>query len=368
MIRVLQIVPTLGFGGVAQFLLNYYKKIDNKLIVFDFVTHGQKENFHDELLAKGSNIYYIQSIGSCGLIRYIKQLHRIIESEHYHIIHIHTGHLTGFTAMLCRIFYKGKIFCHAHTTKCVNPKHEKLMPLFRAMARWFGDKQLGCGVKACEYCFGVNSSYEVIHNAISLNKFWNIDERKLETLRYELKLTAENFVLGHVGAFVKPKNHHFIIDIFDYIYTKHKNARLVLVGDGPLRNEIEDKCRMLHLEDCVHFVGIQNDIPNYLHLFDAFILPSFNEGLPVCVVEAQAVVKNVCISDTVDKDVDAGIGNLSFLPIKKESLDLWEKELFKCKKELDKNLVELQYKKIGYEISSSVKALQKLYLESYSRL
>ena len=54
MIRVLQIVPTLGYGGVAQFLLNYYKQMDKSEIRFDFITHGQVESFHEDLIKEGT--------------------------------------------------------------------------------------------------------------------------------------------------------------------------------------------------------------------------------------------------------------------------------------------------------------------------
>lgn len=362
MIRVLQIVPTLGFGGVAQFLLNYYKRMDNSQIVFDFITHGGKESFHDELLAKGSKIYYVKPIGSCGLVGYVKQLREILRGDIYQFVHIHTGHLTGVTALFCKLFYKGQIICHAHTTRCVNPKHSMVMPLLRCMARAFGDILLGCGVKACEFCFGKGGKYRVIHNAISLERFWNVDKSSVEDLRVKLNIANGDFVIGHIGAFVTPKNHYYVIKIFDYICRTHGNVILVLVGDGPLKNEIEELCNKLNIADRVRFVGVQSDVPLYLHLFDTFILPSLHEGLPVCAVEAQSVVGNVCISDTIDRDVDAGLGSVVFLPIGDENLSLWEQEVCKRKATIEKAKIKELYDNAGYEIESSVNQLLNVYL------
>ena len=59
MIRILHIVPTLGYGGVAKFLLHYYDYIDKSKIQFDFITHGKKESYHDELISKGARIFFI---------------------------------------------------------------------------------------------------------------------------------------------------------------------------------------------------------------------------------------------------------------------------------------------------------------------
>lgn len=98
MIRILQIVPTLGYGGVAQFLLNYYKQMDKNEIRFDFITHGSIEAFHQELIDGGSQIFYFKSIGKEGLKYYLKQLKDVFENNTYDIVHTHDGHLVGLTA------------------------------------------------------------------------------------------------------------------------------------------------------------------------------------------------------------------------------------------------------------------------------
>ena len=77
MIKILQIVPTLGYGGVAQFLLNYYKQMDKNEIRFDFITHGSVEAFHQELIDGGSQIFYFKSIGKEGL-KYLKTILTIL--------------------------------------------------------------------------------------------------------------------------------------------------------------------------------------------------------------------------------------------------------------------------------------------------
>jgi hypothetical protein len=86
------------------------------------------------------------------------------------------------------------------------------------------------------------------------------------------------------------------------------------------------------------------------------------EGLPVCAVEAQAVVGNVCISDTIDRDVDAGLGSVVFLPIEDENLSLWEQEVCKRKAAIEKAKIKELYDNAGYEIESSVNQLLNVYL------
>lgn len=215
MIKILQIVPTLGYGGVAQFLLNYYKQMDKNEIRFDFITHGSVEAFHQELIDGGSQIFYFKSIGKEGLKYYLKQLKDVFENNTYDIVHTHDGHLVGLTAFFCRRYFKGKIICHAHTTLCVNPKHRYFMPVFRWLARHNSDKLLGCGVLACRYIFGKGSQFKVIHNAVDVDRFQQVHKEDALALREQLGIPKNAFIIGHVGLFSPPKNHFFLIRIFE---------------------------------------------------------------------------------------------------------------------------------------------------------
>lgn len=366
-IRVLQIVPTLGYGGVAQFLLNYYKEMDKSQIIFDFITHGGEESFHADLLKSGTKIFYVKSLGKVGFNGYLKQLKEIFDNNQYDIVHTHDGHLTGLTAMMCKRYFKGPVFCHAHTTKCVNDRHRPFMPVFRFLSRHYGDKLLGCGVKACEYCYGKNSKFTVIHNAVSLDRFWNVKKEDVDDLKASLQISNDAFVIGHIGLFSPPKNHFYIIKIFNYLLEKHPNAILVLVGGGEMKSDIENRSKELGIYNNIRFVGIQKNIPLYMHMFDTFILPSVHEGLPVCGVEAQSVVSNICFADTIDKDVDAGIGTTHFIPIDEQSLPEWEKYIFAEKEQPSKEKIKDCFIQHGYEINESVKTLFNIYKETANK-
>ena len=82
----------------------------------------------------------------------------------YDIIHIHIGHITGLYAKAFRELGAKKIICHAHTTKCVNPKHNLFMPVFKLMANRYSDYNLGCGKMAGNFCFG-KGRFEFVKNS-----------------------------------------------------------------------------------------------------------------------------------------------------------------------------------------------------------
>lgn len=91
-----------------------------------------------------------------------------------------------------------------------------------------------------------------------------------------------------VGRFMVQKNHTFLIDVFVEYYKNHKDTKLVLLGDGELMPKIKEKVQTLGIEDAVLFVGNVGNANEWYQAFDAFVLPSVWEGLPVVGVEAQA--------------------------------------------------------------------------------
>jgi len=92
--------------------------------------------------------------------------------------------------------------------------------------------------------------------------------------------------LVHVGGFSFEKNHKGLLRIFRAVLDQRKNARLWLVGDGPLREDVEAYARELKLTHAVYFLGYQSNALDYIASADAMLLPSIIEGLPGVVLEA----------------------------------------------------------------------------------
>ena len=114
---------------------------------------------------------------------------------------------------------------------------------------------------------------------------------------------ADEFVVGHVGRFMYQKNHDFLIDIFAEAHRKIPQMVLLLIGDGPLREGIEEKVRGLNLIENVRFLGVRDDVQDLYNAMDLFILPSHYEGLGMVGVEAQANGLNVLASTAVPDEM-----------------------------------------------------------------
>lgn len=211
--RILHVVPTLGYGGVAKVVTNYYEQLDHNQFRFDIITHGGEEDYHRELIEDGSRIFYFQTLGALGSKAYKKQIKENINLSEYDIVHIHVGHLTGLYAMLFKQLGAKKVICHAHTTRCVNTKHAKLMPVWRFLANRYSNARIACGHDAGEFCFGHNN-YIVLANGISFNNINDINEQEVNQVKEKLGIDNGQFIVGHVGAFSPQKTTFYLWTLF----------------------------------------------------------------------------------------------------------------------------------------------------------
>ncbi|MBU2524167.1 glycosyltransferase family 4 protein [Patescibacteria group bacterium] len=125
----------------------------------------------------------------------------------------------------------------------------------------------------------------VIHNGIDFEKFQN-DQNKTE-LREQLSIKKDEIVVGFIGRLTEQKGIEYLIEAALVISKQNPNVKFIIVGDGILRDALENQAHKLGLIN-IFFTGFQRNVPQHLQLFDIFVLPSLFEGLPVSVLEAFA--------------------------------------------------------------------------------
>jgi len=125
-------------------------------------------------------------------------------------------------------------------------------------------------------------------------------------------------VFGTVARLTVQKGHTYLLDAIPQILNHLPQARFVFVGDGPLRESLQNKANHLGVASAVKFLGSRSDVPELLHGFDVFVLPSLWEGLPNVVLEAMATglpVVATAVEGTVEAVVNGETGIL--VPAKK---------------------------------------------------
>ena len=131
---------------------------------------------------------------------------------------------------------------------------------------------------------------------------FRFDRVARDRLRGELGV-EDRLVIGNVAAFLYAKNHPFTVRVFAEILRQRPDAVLLLVGGGPLQDEIRGLVREEGLEESVRFLGKRTDVPALLSAMDRLLFPSLYEGFPLAVLEAQAAGLPTLVSDAVTDEV-----------------------------------------------------------------
>ncbi len=328
-IRVLHVFSFFDQGGVENFVMNVYRNLDRGQIQFDFAFSTIKDGFFDdEARSLGGNIYFFDSEKK-SLWNYYKNLRRIVrEYGPYSAIHSHVYYFSGCVLLIARLLGIKVRIAHSHETE-KGRKPTFIRKCYERVMRWMIKRNathwLSCSDAAGEYVFGKGVPYQVLYNGIDLKRF-SFNEVSRSRIRKDLGF--ENaFVVMNVGRFAEQKNHHFIVSVFQELLRGVPNAKLVLIGTGPMRKEIEDKCIDLGIKDNVTILFNIQNTEEYYDAADAFILPSLYEGMGIVVIESQACGLYTLISDKVTREV--GVTEISeFLPIEGEDAShLWVEKL-----------------------------------------
>jgi glycosyltransferase involved in cell wall biosynthesis len=143
----------------------------------------------------------------------------------------------------------------------------------------------------------------LIYYGLDFSRFLN--RKPVEEAKRDLGIAPERKVIGHVGRLVPVKNHGFLIDSFEQVLQSGIDAHLLLVGDGPQRQSIEEQIRARGLAGRCTFAGAQSNVVPFFSAMDVFVLPSLWEGFSLVTLEAQAAGVPVVASAVTPQEVAA---------------------------------------------------------------
>lgn len=363
-LRILQVLASLDRGGAEAMIMALYRAIDKTKIQFDFVVNArQKEySFEPEIKTLGGRIFRVPQYTITNHSDYRKAW-KILLKAHPEWIIIHGHHTSpAFIYIPVAKSLNRITIVHSHTSGGEFTLKSQLKRLSRYTLKFQSDHLFACSEAAAKWMFrDKHKNTKVLNNAIDSQAFI-FSPALSKKKRNEFKLNEEQFVLGHIGRFDKAKNQSFLIDIFHSLQTKHKNAVLLLIGDGPLRSAMEEKATKLGLSEQVIFTGIRSDIPELLQAMDVFVFPSLYEGLPVTVIEAQAAGLKCILSDSITDEVK--ITNLvEFISLEK-SPEFWAEKVLQYANGYERKDTSQQIKKAGYDVQENACWLENFYLNA----
>ncbi|MBW7474268.1 glycosyltransferase [Paenibacillus oenotherae] len=369
-IKVLHVVGKMHPGGIETLLMNVFRHLDRDRYEFHFAVQSDERAFYDDEIEELGGTILRQPHPQRGLKKFKRAFEANVRRHGpYAAVH---SHIFGFSGYVLKLAHGLRIpvrISHSHTVHR-NGKQSLVRRLYqRYMQRLIlkhTTHMLGCSRAACESLFGArcwqDSRVQVFPNAIALTPYESLPSNRAE-LRQRLGIGDEcTQLFAHIGRFQPMKNHSFLIDRFAEYLQLHSNARLLLIGDGPHRQVIEDKVDGMRLRDHIVFLGLRKDIPELLGAVDGFILPSQFEGLGIVLIEAQAAGVPCLISEGVPDEADLKLGLVSRLRLD-DAAGKWVEGLRQLaatpQPEWPARLSALESS--GFNMSSSVRRLERLY-------
>lgn len=289
--------------GISELVYECYANLSQKPdLLFELATEGQNE-FSTELNQLKIKTHTITPFSQHPLQSY-KEWKELLRHQ-YDYVHLHTDNYIRFVPLILMKDHAQQLIIHSHNSlNSYVVKHPFKKALNQIIKKWSLNYQfvrVACSLPAAKWMFD-GQSYQLIHNGINLNAYrFSMGARK--EMRAVLGLGDDAVLYGHIGRFKEQKNHHKLIEIFNAIHKKQDNARLLLIGDGPLKEEVKDKVAKLGLADKVIFVSYTTEIADYLSAMDRMIFPSYYEGFPISLVEAQASGLSIWYSDTITDEI-----------------------------------------------------------------
>ncbi|OWV26221.1 multidrug MFS transporter [Fibrobacter sp. UWB1] len=366
--KVLEInVDDIGMGGVFSLVRNViaHRPSDMQIDIAAIELFEKEENLK-ALEKLGCHVHYIGFAKSKLMKQFIVffRLICLIKKEKYSCVHIHAdvANKLFVSALASRIAGIRKIILHSHAAG-VDGRNRFLKRIYHKSCRYFlkflADECLACSDLAAEWMFPnvKKSKIRMVNNGIDLDRF-RFNHQIRDNVRKKMGL-EKAFVVGHVGRFAYQKNHDYLVDVFARLKMSVPQARLLLIGEGELKETVERKVSQKGLSDSVVLYGVSNDIPSLMMAMDVFVLPSHFEGLPIVGVEAQATGLPVIFSDCITKSAKLS-SNVYYLPINKDSIQNWVDMIIKSLK-TDRNAAYEELFNRGFDIRHTTQSLVKIY-------
>ena len=285
MIKVLHIMNGAKNGGISMYVSNMYKYINKDNIHFDCAVYDDNLGINGENLKKMGCIFYKLPLKSRHPIKYYIALKKIIIDGKYNVVHVHQNESSVYPLMISKRCNVKGLISHAHTYRVYKSIFGKTKnKISQLLLKKYSTKRIACSSKAALSIFGTCKDVIIQKNAIDTNLF-QFDERKRIYIRKELGIDNK-FVIGCVGNLGKEKNFDFAIGVFSNILKKANNAMLVIIGDGPEKNNLIELAEKLRITDKTLFLGKRSDVNILLQGMDVFLMPSKYEGFGIAALEA----------------------------------------------------------------------------------
>ncbi len=369
---ILQVTSVMNRGGAEMMLIDLVRQLHNDFnFVFLIVAKKgsrPKGDFDDELKALGVELYYIDAVWDVGVKEFTRQFNNIVNQiGHIDIVHSHLNSKGGIISRCASKLGIKRIIVHSHAKIRFNgnliSKIANYTELYlqRYWINKYATDYFGCSKEALTSLFTKkhceSEKAQVIHNAIDLEKFSRYQGK---TIRDELNISNDAFVIGTVGRIARVKNYELAADVIKKLWDNGFDCHYIVAGRKQDESSVNYLFEKLGNDSRFHYIGVRDDLPALYHGFDLYLAASLREGLGLTAVEAQASGVNCLLSNGFPKLCDVGADLVTFID---DNLQKWAEYIISncSSKKSDIAKIENAVRKAGFDISQEAIRVKELY-------
>jgi glycosyltransferase involved in cell wall biosynthesis len=330
--RVLHVLPSLNMGGIEKGVVESCATICEQGYEFDFLIEDSAapQDLTADVLDFGGHIYEAGSFHA--LLRFpFKFLRHVSRNGPYDVVHAHPYHFSGLVMVLAFLSRIPVRVAHAHSNR-QNLKNNLITTIYKhllmLLINVFSTKVLAVSAEAAMALTGGDVTKKIDKNRVFIQPL-GINFGAFKTpinsnnILRDAGINQDRRYLVHIGRFSAEKNHVFLLDLLEHMIVDHDELDLLLIGNGPLRDDIERLAADRGLTGRVIFAGMRRDCPAILRsVKGVFVLPSHFEGFGLVAAEAQAAGLKVVVSTGVPESVDIVPENIVHIALS-EPLSRW---------------------------------------------
>ena len=370
-IKILQVVGTLRTGGVEKLVYDLTSKINSHRFAIEICcAREQTGQFLEPVRNSGVPVHffgdYRRNPGS-----FFSRYRAFLAATGFDVVHSHLNHWSGlFLYTPYKLGVPVRIV-HYHNDFSSHKRFTveyALRKFFGYVSEKYSNTVLGISDACLNSVYGSswkdNPKVKRIYNGIDLTVFSSIQSSAL--MRKELGISDGCLVIGHVGQFRKQKNHTFILSLAEKLCARNKKVVFLLVGDGPLLEQVREDAAARGLENRILFTGTRTDIQDLMGIMDIFVFPSLWEGFGMAVVEAQAAGLPVIMSTNIPDEIPLITPSVK-LPL--DDIEAWNdacKQLIEYVRKNDKRKKSLPRKLEQFSLDTWIRNIERIYSRAYS--
>jgi glycosyltransferase involved in cell wall biosynthesis len=296
-LKVLHIIKSLGRGGAETLLPETLKLHDQSRFEFHYIFFlPWKDQMVNAIETNGGVVRCVPASNNASILLQVHRVQRYIRENHIQLVHCHLPWAGILARLVGRRISIPVIYTEHNKQERYHIGTRVLNLLTMGLLRTVIAVSADVAESIYRHKPGLKVPIKIILNGVNIEHF---DKQRFDSrlIREKFNIPTEAPVVGTIAVFRFQKRLDLWIELAAKILQQHDNAHFIIVGDGPLKNELMKKREALGLQHRVHMPGLETEVRPYLAAFDIFMMCSVFEGLPIALLEAMAMECPVISTD-----------------------------------------------------------------------